>query len=210
MPILSASTLATDYLSGVSSSDAGTLAVLGRALARAEDRAAAYLGYPGAAPTLAQQTYTIRTQGRRSSPRRLPLRVAPVASITSVHQDEDHAFAASTEVTSAQYELETLANGALLHLLPTSTVSSWYTADRSVRVVCVAGYANEAAMPTRLPDALYRWVADWWMRRQIRHLRSQAVSGGVVNQGIADLEDMPPDIAQALAELKLLGTVGAW
>lgn len=212
MALLTYSTLRTDYLSDVASSDSAAEAVLGRALNRAEDLVSRHLGYPGAAPSWASATRTLRLEARRADRTRLLLPVAPVASITSVYQDLDLAFGASTLVTSTDYELETLRTGAYLHLLPSATIGAWYTQPRSIQVTLVAGYANEAAIPDDLAHAVYSWVADWWMKRRIRHLDNVS-QGGVsqgVNQGIGitPLGAIPFDVREVLESYVLMSATG--
>lgn len=204
--MLSASTLASDYLAGVAASDSTTLAVLGRALVRVESLVAVHLGYPGTSPTLASTSYTLRLKGLRQQPKRLLLTVGPVTAIASVHQDADQAFGASSIVSSSEYETEDHPGGSYLILLPTASVGKWLPVDRSIKVTCTAGYANEAAMPPALSDAIYRIVADWWLRRANRHLGS--ISAGRQNQSILDLKDASPDAMAVLAQFRLLGDVG--
>lgn len=204
MPILSTTTLLADYLSGgVASSDTASVATLGRALARVESLAANELGYPGSNPTLVSTSYVLRLEGRSSSPKSLFLPVAPVTAIASVYQDTDQEFSSAALISSDDYELETLVNGAELHLKPSGSTSRWFTQERSIKVTCTAGYADEEAMPLTLADALYRWVASWWMRRQSRHLVSQ--SQGQTTQGLAKLESCPPDVEEILINFRIPG-----
>ncbi len=204
--LLSATTLRTDYLTGLNVSDSASVSMLERALARAEAAVAKYLGYPGPSPTWASTSYTLRLAARRFDSNRLTLPVAPVTAVTSVYQDNDLVFGASTQVSSSDYELETLGNGAILHLLPSGSTGAWYTRERSIKVSLTAGYANEAAIPAGLADAVYRWVADWFLRRVNRHLGSLAQ--GQVNQAIRELEAIPPDVEGLLAQWRMMGTVG--
>lgn len=207
MALLSTTTLRTDYLPDVSSVDSDAISVLGRALQRAEDLVSRHLGYPGASPSWASATHTLRLQARRSDPTRLLLPVAPVASITSVYQDLEMSFGASSLVSSSDYELETLRNGAYLHVLPTATgLGAWYTVDRTIKVTLVGGYANEAAIPDDLTHAVYGWVADWWMRRRVRSLASSSQGGS--SQNMADLATIPADVQDILADYVLISHLG--
>lgn len=206
MALLSATTLRTDYLPDVASSDANANAVLARALQRAEDLVSRYLGYPGTSPTWASTSYTLRLAARRSDTSRLLLPVAPVTAITSVYQDTTMAFAASSLVDSGDYELESLRNGAYLRLLPDATVGSWSTAARVIKVTCTAGYANEAAVPDDLAHAVYGWVADWWMKRRVRHLETGSQGGA--SQSFAAGGQLPDDVREIADAYLLLGTFG--
>ena len=206
MSMLSTSTLLSDYLTGVASDDTASVTTLGRALTRVESLTANELGYPGVNPTLASTSYVQRIQGLSSSPKALLIPLAPVTALASVYQDLDQVFGTDTLIASSDYELEVFANGAYLHLLPRGNTSRWLTAERSIKVSCTAGYADEAAMPAALADALYRWVASWWLRRTSRHLTSQAQ--GQVTQGLAKLDACPPDVEEILVNFRLLG--GCW
>jgi len=100
--LLSTTTLRTDYVRDVASTDSDTIAWLGRQLQRAEDLVARYLGFPatsGNTPTLASTSYTLRLHGSSADPSRLVLPVAPVASVGSVYQDTAKVFAAATAVS---------------------------------------------------------------------------------------------------------------
>lgn len=213
MALLTYATLRTDYLPDIASGDTGATAVLGRALDRAEALVSQHLGYPGTSPTWASTSYTLRLTGPRVATQRLLLPVAPVTAITSVHQDLDLAFGAATEVASTQYELEALRNGAYLNILPTATtIARWYTQSRAIRVVCTAGYANEAAIPKDLAHAVYGWVADWWMKRRVRSFdnvsqsgSSQGVDKGI---GITPLGAIPDDVREILSAYLLLSAAG--
>jgi len=206
MPLLSTTTLLADYLPGVASTDDASVATLGRALTRVENFAANELGYPGSNPTLASTSYVLRLAGMSTSPKTLLIPVAPVTALASVYQDPDQEFSSASLIASSDYELEVSGNCAEIHLLPRGNTSRWFQEERSIKVTCTAGYATEADMPTALADALYRWVASWWLRRTSRHLTSQAQ--GQVTQGLAKLEDIPPDVEGILVNFRLLG--GSW
>jgi len=206
MGVLLSSTLASDYLAGVASTDTATTAILARALVRAESQVAVHLGYPGLSATLESTSYTLRLRGSRIEPKRLLIPVAPVTAVASVYQDLDLAFGSGTLINSGDYEREDLRCGSYLNLLPTGQTSTWFTAERSIKVTCTAGYADEAAMPTVLADAIYRIVADWWLRRTNRHLGS--ISAGGQNQSVLDLKDANPDALAILEKFRILGSVG--
>ena len=80
--LLSATTLRTDYLTGLNVSDSASVSMLERALARAEAAVAKYLGYPGPSPTWASTSYTLRLAARRFDSNRLTLPVAPVTAVS--------------------------------------------------------------------------------------------------------------------------------
>lgn len=209
MGLLTYATLRTDYLPDIASGDTGASTVLGRALDRAEALVSQRLGYPGASPTWASTSYTLRLTGSRVDTQRLLLPVAPVTAITSVHQDLDLGFGAAFEVASTQYELEALRNGAYLNILPTATtIARWYVQNRAIKVVCTAGYANEAAIPKDLAHAVYEWVADWWLGRRARGLESSSQAG--TSQQRAPLAAIPQDVQDLLAPYVLLSAAGGF
>ena len=208
MGLLTYATLLTDYLPDVAETDTDAEAVLGRALNRVESLIATELRYPGAAPAWASTSYTLRLCALRSQRDILVLPVAPVTAIASVYQDENMEFGAETAVLSADYEREDLRHGALLHLLPDATsIASWSTTPRAVKVSCTAGYANEAAIPKALADAAYRTVADWWTGRRTRTVSSESAGGA--SQTFRDLVTLPADVRLMLAPWRLLGSLGA-
>ena len=209
--LLSYATLITDYLPEAPS-DATSQAVRGRALERAERAAAGALGYPGASPTWASATYALRLEELTTEP--TMLRVPMLAcTLTDVRQDASLVFGASTIVPSSDYETETTTHGLILHLLPLGTTPSWYTGRRQVLVNCSGGYTNEAAIPVDLAGIVYRWTAEWWLKRRVRHLSStsqggssQSYLGGVGDQSLGD---MPDDVREALGAWMLWSAMGA-
>jgi len=206
MALLSSTTLRTDYLPEVQAADTASMTTLAAALARAEATIAEHLGYPGASPTWESTSYTLRLRAVVGD--RLILPVAPVTAIASVYQDESMVFGADTAVSPADYEREDLKGGAILHLLPEATsVATWSDKHRAVKVTCTAGYANEAAIPKGLAHAVYGWVADWWLRRRVRHLEN--TSQGGTSQTFAALAKLPADVAAQVAPWMLLGRLGA-
>jgi hypothetical protein len=207
MALLSTTTLIDDYLPGVSTSDTAAVATLGRALDRVEGMVAAFLGYPGATPTLASTSYTLRLAGVSVEPTRLLIPAYPVTAISSVYQDEELTFAASTLVDSGDYEQVNVRGATYLDLLPTGDTGSWLTGRRSVKVTCTAGYANEAAMPKALADLIYQAVADWYKARAYR-VQTNRSEGGV-SVGLVAPKDLSDELKEALAPWVILGTVGA-
>lgn len=204
--LLSVSTLRSDYLDGVADTSEKVTSILGRALQRAEDYAAVFLGYPGEVPTLASQSYTLRLQALRNTDRELWVPLAPITTLTSIHQDERLLFGASSLVPSADYELVSLRQGTKIRLLPEGSTASWSATEASIQLVATAGYANEAALPTPLADALYQHVANWWLRRANRHLQfTRQTNAG---QTYTSLPELEAHIKGLLAPYALLGNLG--
>lgn len=208
MALLSTTTLRTDYLPDVQASDSDALAVLGRALDRAETAVARYLGYPGQTPSLGSAAYTFRLSGLEIDPQRLVVPIVPVTAITSVHQDLQRAFASDTEVSASDYEQVDALGATYLDLLPTATsAAAWYTGHRTIRVICTAGYANEAAIPDDIADAIYRMVASWFLR--IRNREKTSSGAGNQTYSLRELAHIPPDAAAILDAYTLSGKLGA-
>lgn len=200
--LLSADTLAARYLGELRPTDADSMAVLGEALETVESLVATYLGYPGVNPSLASATYTLRLSRLTSTRVTLPL--APVSSITSVAQSDSFDFlAAYSAISASNYELVPLKNGAYIDLKNGYT---WLSGSRVIQVICVGGYADEAAMPRVLADAIYRTAADWYARRSSRTTQSSSGSGSSVSY--APLSELPVDVQTMLARWVLLGTWG--
>ena len=207
MSLLSTTTLKVDYLTGLSASDSVTEATLGREVTRAEAVAARELGYPGTVPTLASGSYVLRLAASRLSTDRLALPVAPVTAIASVYQDTDQVFGASTEVVSTDYERVDYPTGSLLILLPSSVASSWYTGEREIKATVTAGYANEAAIPADLADAIYLLAASRWTRRNTREILNKSADSQ--SESFRDFAAIPKEVADIFARYALMGTVGA-
>lgn len=198
--ILSSTTLQERYVPSVNSGDTATMDVLEGLLEAAESAWALHLRYPGATPTLAQSTYTLRL--RRQSATRVVIPVGPVSSVTSVAQSDVADFTGSAVVSSSDYELSQLRNGATIDLINGLT---WLKGERVIKVVCVAGYADEAAMPLALADAIYRTAADWYVRREAAHMTS------ISEQGRSASYSAPADIpAHLRARAASFVCLSAW
>lgn len=208
--LLSATTFRTQYLPGVSAADSDSVTRITAILARAEERVVAFLGYPlqSGATVAAWSTgaYVLRLGFRTPVRTRLALPVHPVTAIASVYQDTDKAFGATTLIASGDYEQENLPNGAYLHLLPTGSTGAWYTGDREIKVSCTAGYANEAAIPLVLADAVYRLAQHRYQRAQTGHLDSTSKNGQ--SESFSEDEDIPARIQNTLSSYRMIGMVG--
>lgn len=210
MALLSTTVLLSDYLPGVKSTETDLVAVLGRALARVEILMATHLGFPGTSPTW-ESTSTVLRLRATGDTSELTIPHGAVATIVStagsptVYQDTDLAFGSSTVVLSSYWEQEDNRSHSILHLLPTASVTAWYTAKRSIKVTCTIGYAAEADVPKPLADAAYRWVADWYLRRGGRHIAASANQGSSVN--FTTLEAVPADVEPVIGTWRHLAAV---
>lgn len=149
-------------------------------IGRAEVALARHCGYPpasvGAAPTMEAATYTVYTGDPgvwRESGRELILEPFPVISITSIHDDPNEDYDASSEVSSSDWS-QRGRHGERIVLKTSATHGGWSSADRAVRVILSAGYAT--------PDDDLKMavivLCDHWMRlRQSAGYASLAVDG---------------------------------
>lgn len=221
MALLSVSTLRTRHLPDVLASDSTATTVLTALLAAAEEMAAVWLGYP-AAPSAAggalvnatwdSRAYALFLQGTADG-QRLVVPLAPLTAVTSVYLSEDADWpndgslpSNAEEIASTDYRIEHLRNGCRFHVRASGDLGRWPLGPQAVRIVCTAGYANEAALPLGVADAVYRWCADVYTRRRVR--LEESVSQGGASQTLREL-GMPKDVADALLPYQLLGQLGA-
>lgn len=221
MALLSVSTLRTRHLPEVLDTDSNATSVLTALLAAAEDLAAAEIGYPAApsaaggalvAATWASRAYVFHLAGS-SDGERLVLPVAPVTAISSVVLSEDADWfddgslpPDAEVVASTDYRKELLKNGCRLWVRASGDLGAWSSAPQSVRVICTAGYANEAALPPGVADAVYRWCADLYQQRRVRV--EESVSQNGTSQTLRAL-GIPADVKATLLPYTLLGRLGA-
>lgn len=140
---------------------------LGLIITSADTMLATYLGFPPAsalvAPTCTVATYTEYLDGpSMKDPTRLDLRVRPVASITTIHDDTLRAYGADTLVSSGEYFLD--GDEGRVFLSETGS-HAWSTYRRAIKVVYTAGWADNAA-PGDVAYALVLMTRNIW---QLRH-----------------------------------------
>lgn len=140
-------------------------------IAQADAVLAEWCGFPPASasvdPTLESTTYTHYLDG--PSPRdarliRLPVR--PVASITSIHddQDRDWTYDADDLVDSGDYTLDGVDGTVWLHD-DAAHGTAWGAGRRVLKVIYVAGYDTGA--DARITRAIVALVAHWWAQRSM-------------------------------------------
>lgn len=181
------------------------MTLLGVYLATAEQETALYLGYTGTSPTWESASYTLRLEAGGDTAK-LYLPVNPVTAIASIYQDNLLQFGAGSDVASTDYEQQDTTHGPILHLLPSGLTAAWLTRTRAVKVTCTAGYANEAAVPRALADAVYRWASDAWNRRRVRTVDN--ASQGGTSLTFKALGPPPADVATVLDEYVLWSRLG--
>lgn len=139
---------------------------LGVLIDQANGLCAAWAGWPEAdagGHTFESATYTVYADGPDPrQPRRLPLPLRQVASVTTVHSGTQWLYDASELVASDQYVVE---RGRALLLKSNSTPAAWRSGLRAQRVVAVAGFATA-------PPALVLAIAE-----QVRHLLDRPRGG---------------------------------
>lgn len=143
---------ARDQLSGATGGDDARLT---RAIEAAGQLVASYLGYPASSDglvTAEEATYTVRCDGvtgdvplpGTACGRWLRLPVQPLVSITSIYDDPDRDFPATTLVSSADYSIDD-GNTATVKLSTTATHGNWNTGRANIKATVVAGYSQPPA-----------------------------------------------------------------
>jgi len=195
---------------GLSDADSETNAWLETLIGVADDWIAEFCGYPpasvGAARTIEQATYTAYSGdgvvvADASDPRLLRLRVWPVASIVSIHEDGDEEYGAGTEVSSSDYA-QRGRRGQHVRLKPSASHGAWSSSPRAIKVVFTAGYV--AADHPRLMKASTELAL---MLYKLNGRRGhQSISDGRLNTSHRP-EKMPASVRQMLAGYRLPGVV---
>ena len=193
---------ARDYIPGLTGTGQDTL--LETLISRAEAMISRRLHYPaataGAASSLESTAYTHHVG--RSPPvvidgdvLRLPVR--PVLSVTTIHDDPDWAYGASTLVASTDYVVD--GEAGTVTLKPTATAGAWSTAAGDVRVVYTAGWSTDRADMQQAVGMLVQHL--YRLRKEGGRL---SVSGGQVSESLRD-EEMPAHVSQIVDLYQLAG-----
>ncbi len=119
----------------------------------------------------------------------LALRVRPVVSVTTIHDDSDWSY--STLVGSSDYTTDLRAGRVWLN--PTAT-HSWSSAHRAIRVVYVAGFAT---IPEEIKQATCLLVAHWWRLRSTQG--RQSISKGTGSESVR-AETLPRSVRELLTQ----------
>lgn len=168
-------------------------------IARADSVLAEWCGYPpasaGADPTLEDVTYTEYYSGPALlTPNAVQLNVIPVQSITSAANDTSGDWSYSGTIASGDRTLDGVEG--LLFTNPDSG-EGWYTGQRAIKIVYVAGFAT---IPESIKQATALLVAHWWGLR--KHKGKTNANAG---QGSANLrpETIPESVRQIMAPFRL-------
>jgi hypothetical protein len=189
-----------DYIRALTGTGEDTL--LSTLIARFDDVASAYCGFPvnGNQSTFENNTYTHYFDGDGTD--RLYLRVAPVNTITTLHVDVNRAYGSSTLVASSDYTIDTPMG--LLILETDSAQGSFSTGYRSVKVVYTAGYTS---IPDGLVHACGIQVNHWYMNRDT--IGKTNINQNQSTIAVRSLE-LLPSVRQALAPYRIGGDAGGW
>lgn len=171
-------------------------------IARADAVLASWCGFPAASqsvdPTMEATTYTHYLDGPTSTdPRLIRLPVRPVASVTSVHQDDTGDASYATEIVSGDRVLDDLAG--TIWLTPDATsIGGWMTRRRAIKVVYSAGINTGADL--RTVTAISMLVAHWWQARRSSGLSQ--VSMGDMSQAMVSGE-IPAAVREVMWPLRM-------
>lgn len=134
--------------------------------------------------------------GRR---RVFPLRRFPLASITSVHEDEDRAYGTSTLISTDDYAAH----------LDAGLVEFEYPLDpgvRNVRIVYKGGYTASSGVlpvPDGMKHACILQVAEVYRRRETMTIIGQSTDLGNVQMPVTwDVMDLTPGVKRLLDPFK--------
>lgn len=167
---------------------------------------ATHLGYPAAsasAESTAESTsYTLYLNGPGG--RDLVLPVWPVTAITSIYDDEDRSYAASSLVSSGDYAIEEGATGRVL-LTATATHGAWSTGKRAIKATFTAGYTT---IPSWLKHAARLTVRALYDLRTAQGQTSRNVGNQSVS--LRDQHAIPEEARRILAPHRLPRAVGPW
>lgn len=200
MALISASE-AKLYIPGLSGTDEDSK--LTTLITRVGILIAVYLGYPPASettsPTLEQTTYTEYYTGPGGLV--LPLGIRPVTSITSIYEDPERVYGASTLVASTNYELDGRRGEVILK--SSATHGSWNRGGyRAIKATFVAGWATA---PEDVKEVAIEEVRVRWNRRYVKGI--QTASGGAKNVTPVKDFELLEESKLALAHRRLPGVV---
>jgi len=153
--------------------------------------AASYWANKYTSRILAQQTFTEYYDGDDSNI--LFLKNYPIDSVTTVHQDSDRAFAASSLIAATDYF--TYADNRNL----ISDGVSWEKGIQTIKVVYVAGYAI-GSIPEDIVNAVTMLV-DLWTKEYKAH-RFGVTSTGTETNRITYEKNVPAEIKEMLNPYK--------
>lgn len=190
------------YLPNITGSTEDT--TLSTLISRAGAMLAAACGYPaasvGGTPSMESTSYTLRLDGPGGTRLRLP--VGPVTAVSSVYDDPDLVFGASTLLASTDYELDSVVGA--LRLLPAGVHGTWSTGEGVIKVTLTAGYVT---VPEDLKHAAGLMVRHLFRGR--REAGVESVSAGPSSVSPTTRGALPSEVRQAIQPFRLAYMWGA-
>ena len=194
MALLDAATV-REYLPSLTGT--GEDSTINSLIARFDNLASAWCGYPAAAvggsSSFEVKTYTLYLDGTGSKFLNLP--VVPVTGVTSIHVDVDRGYNSDDLVAASDYDVFGDTGSVILKI--DSVQGAFDHAPRSVKAVFTAGFSTT---PDAIKHAAAVQVAYWWQGRA--HIGKTSVSAGGGSASVATLE-LLPEVKQALNSFRL-------
>ena len=196
MAMVSATTLKT-YLPEITGSLADS--DLNDLLERVECATARYFGWvkPDGAndPQLLAATYTFYLNGPTfGNPSVLQIPIRPVNSITSIHSDPNRQYTDDTQISSDDFDLDSLLGQAILD--PVNATDSFEYAFRAIKVVANCGYTT---LPADLEHAICVWASQ--LHRNKATQGKESITQRAATVSISP-KSMPPEVKEYLAPFR--------
>ena len=196
MAMVSAATLKT-YLPEITGSLADS--DLNDLLERVECATARYFGWvkPDGAndPQLLAATYTFYLNGPTfGNPSVLQIPIRPVNSITSIHSDPNRQYTDDTQISSDDFDLDSLLGQAILD--PVNATDSFEYAFRAIKVVANCGYTT---LPADLEHAICVWASQ--LHRNKATQGKESITQRAATVSISP-KSMPPEVKEYLAPFR--------
>ena len=197
MAMVTASKLKT-YLPEITGSGADS--DLSALLDRVESAAARYFGWvkPDGnyySPQLLAATYTFYLNGPTiGNPAVLQLPIRPVNSITSIHSDPNRQYDSSTQLSSDDFDLDSLLGQAILD--PINASDSFDYAFRAIKVVANCGFT---ALPGDLEHGICVWASQ--LHRNKANQGKDSITQRAATVSISP-KSMPPEVKEYFAPFR--------
>ena len=196
MAMVSAATLKT-YLPEITGSLVDS--DLNNLLDRVECATARYFGWikPDGTddPQLLAATYTFYLNGPTfGNPSVLQIPIRPVNSITSIHSDPNRQYTDDTQISSDDFDLDSLLGQAILD--PVNATDSFEYAFRAIKVVANCGFT---ALPADLEHAICVWASQ--LHRNKATQGKESITQRAATVSISP-KSMPPEVKEYLAPFR--------
>ena len=168
-------------------------------LERVECATARYFGWvkPDGAndPQLLAATYTFYLNGPTfGNPSVLQIPIRPVNSITSIHSDPNRQYTDDTQISSDDFDLDSLLGQAILD--PVNATDSFEYAFRAIKVVANCGYTT---LPADLEHAICVWASQ--LHRNKATQGKESITQRAATVSISP-KSMPPEVKEYLAPFR--------